>query len=98
MNIVDWDNEDNLEVPTEDSTNSITAFSINSSKLISDKGSVKQKDMITFQKEGSRVTEKSKPLYAKSLTMKQEAEEEKVKRRFTVIKAERAKQNRNITK
>ena len=54
--------------------------------------------MITFQKEGSRVTEKSKPLYAKSLTMKQEAEEEKVKRRFTVIKAERAKQNRNITK
>ena len=87
-----------LEVPTEDSTNNITSFSVNTNKLLYDKGSVKFEDMITFKQQIHHNSSNVKYPYIKTFTMKQEAEEAKLKRKFSVVKAERTKQNRNITK
>lgn len=56
-NKCDFDEYDNLEVPTEDSTNSMTKFSSQSSKLLDDKGNVKTEDIHEFSITGGRLYE-----------------------------------------
>ena len=89
---------DMQDIPTEDSTNSITSFSVNTSKLISDKGSIKQEDMIIFKHECANLLHNyTKFPIMKKLTMKQDWEESKLKRQFTIVKAQRMKQHRIST-
>ena len=89
---------DMQDIPTEDSTNSITSFSVNTSKLISDKGSIKKEDIIIFKHECAHLLHNNAKFpILKKLTMKQEWEVAKRKRQFTAVKELRMKQHKIST-
>ena len=84
-----------LDVPTEDSTNSVASFNVHANKLVLDKGSVKIEDVPIFKSQCAYLSHaNTKWLILKKFTMKQEGEEEKLKRQFTAVKAQRVQHQR----
>lgn len=72
------DEDKDMEVPTEDSSNHISCFSTNDNKLVSDKGSVKNCDLDAFHLEKLHKPKNSVKLpYVKSNTWKFYKEEVK---------------------